>query len=110
MICLSALALTTVGCGNGEAEKQIRATMDAANRAWMKQDFERGCALHTEAARRRMDICHPIEAQAVTSFSVKEPPISKIDVDGNTAVVRRQDGGESTRMRRVEGRWLIDAG
>ncbi|RKQ93661.1 hypothetical protein C8N24_3532 [Solirubrobacter pauli] len=104
-------AFALAGCGSGEDEKQIRATLDASARAWQQQDYERACALLTEARRRDYsDVCDPSPNEAVLTLFAKESPISDIDVDGDAAVVRREDDDDTTRMRKVDGRWLIDAG
>jgi len=114
MIYLGALALAAMGCGNGEAEKRIRATLAAQERAFTKLDFHGACAQMTEAARLASPWCAEdtsgatLGNEAIVTFRVKTMKATRIDVDGDTAEVRRKDSGDTTRMRKVDGRWLID--
>lgn len=103
------LALALVACGDDAAEKQARATLERLDRAALERDYAGYCALHTEAARRELHFCEPDDDTATIVLFTKEPPISDIDVDGDTAMARREGDSEPTRLRKVDGRWLIDS-
>ena len=111
---LTLLAFAALGCGEGEAKRQIRATLAAQERVWSKLDFPGTCTHLTEAARRASEWCAEdtsgatLGNEAIVTFRVKTMKATRIDVDGDTAEVRRKDSGDTTRMRKVDGRWLID--
>ncbi|MDA0180853.1 hypothetical protein OJ997_11160 [Solirubrobacter phytolaccae] len=110
LIALALLSVACVACGDSAAdERQIRATLDASQRAWIAQDVTKACTLMTAPARRAEAPCTEREPQeaAVVLLVGKAPPITDIDVDGDTAEVHRETG-DPTRMRKLDGRWLID--
>ncbi|WP_028063754.1 hypothetical protein [Solirubrobacter soli] len=112
------------GCG-GNDEKQIRATIADEGRAYANKDWDAVCAGRTAAGRReflktslRPDAKTCAEAWtpdptdnepivAITFIPSKER-LTGIDVDGDTARAR-YSSGSVTRLRKVDGRWLIDA-
>lgn len=106
-------ALAVAGCGEDD---KIRATLDAEGRAWQRSDWDAACALRTEAARR--DFCPPVGAQTtsttlgnepIVTFRFKERSEPEIEVDGDLATVRYESDGDSVRrLRKVDGKWLID--
>ena len=112
---LTVLAFAALGCGEGEAKRQIRATLAARERAWTKLDFPGTCKHLTEAAQRASEWCAEDTSGAtlgnepIVTSHFETPKVTDIDVDGDRATVRHEDG-EPTRMLRVDGRWLIDAG
>lgn len=113
MILCAALALAATGCGDGEHQKQIRATLTAQASAYAKLDFRGACTQLTEAAQQASPWCEEDTGDAtlgnepIVTFNVRSSPISSIDVDGDTATVRREKD-EPTYMLRVGERWLID--
>ena len=102
----------------------------ASDAAWERGDFDEGCSWLTERARRRyideginshartcseayeFEAAEPdtADALAVTAEIVPlEPPrMTNIRVDGDTAVASYSNG-DRTRLRKVNGSWLIDS-
>lgn len=103
-----------VACGSAGDEKAIRATLAAYEKALTAKDFKQTCKSLTGAAQET-GFCIPVgddpalQNEAIVTFMFKVPAITEIDVDGDRAEVRHERG-EPTRMRKVDGRWLIDSG
>ncbi len=112
MFLIIVASLTVAGCGDGEKE-QIRATLDADGEAWKRQDWAAACALRTEAGRRGLCPDEPdadtvAGSEAIITFVTTDAGPPEIDVDGDRATVRYKSGS-TTRLRKVDGRWLIDS-
>ncbi|HWK27559.1 MAG TPA: hypothetical protein VNS09_13410 [Solirubrobacter sp.] len=118
------LAAAFAGCGTSEKER-VRATIAADLRAQEREDWNAVCDLRTAAGRRelvrtslRPDAKTCAEAwtlptgdnEPILSFELKsaERRLADIDVDKNVASARYDDGFVQ-RLRKVRGRWLIDA-
>jgi hypothetical protein len=123
------LLVFLAGCGASEEDK-VEAVIRASDAAWERGDFDAGCSWMTERARRRyMDeginpdarrCSEAYEFDAVETDTVgdlaataevvaSEPPrMTGIRVDGATAVASYSNG-DRTRLRKVDGRWLIDS-
>ena len=100
-------ALLLAGCGDGE--QQVRATLTADRKAGERQDWAAMCALRTEAARRELLFCTPPENESIATFLVGTDRDTDIDIDVDDAqATARYDDGSITRLRKVDGRWLID--
>ena len=110
-------ALLLAGCG-GNDEKQVRATLDAYDRAFASGDRATACALMTEAAQRELLRYDPSGCGAASTpetgeFGVSEAEIiyepgdlQRVEIDGDTAQARYDRS--VTTLRKVDGRWLID--
>jgi hypothetical protein len=113
------------GCGTGD-EKRVRATIAADLRAFESQDWNAACDLRTVAGRRELvrsslrpdaqacaDAWTPASSgnEPIVTFRFEPSPrqLSDIDVDNDVARVRYNDGSLQ-RLRKIGGRWLIDAG
>jgi hypothetical protein len=122
------LLVFLAGCGASEQEK-VAAVIRASDAAWERGDLDEGCSWMTERARRRyMDgginpharTCSEAykfdtveldaaEVGAYAEIVPSEPPrVTNIRVDGATAVASYSNG-DRTRLRKVNGRWLIDS-
>ncbi len=127
-----ALGLLVLLAGFGASEQErVAAVIRASDAAWERGDLDEGCSWMTERARRRymdeginphartcseayeFDAVEPDTAddRAYTYAEVvpSEPPrMTDIRVDGATAVASYSNG-DRTRLRKVNGRWLIDS-
>ena len=104
-------ALLLAGCG-GNDEKQVRATLDAYDRAFASGDRTTACALMTEAAQRELLRYDPSGCGAASTpepgeFGVSEAAIiyesgdlQRIDIDGDTAGPLRPLGHDPAQGRR----------
>lgn len=123
------LLVFLASCGASEQEK-VAAVIRASDAAWERGDFDEGCSWLTERARRRYideginpharTCSEPYEFEAsgsdtsgdlavVAEIVPLEPPrMTNIRVDGDTAVASYSNG-DRTRLRKVNGRWLIDS-
>jgi hypothetical protein len=122
------LLVFLAGCGASEQEK-VAAVIRASDAAWERGDLDEGCSWMTERARRRymdeginphartcseayeFDAVEPDTAHdlAYAEIVPSEPPrMTDIRVDGATAVASYSNG-ERTRLRKINGRWLIDS-
>jgi hypothetical protein len=118
--------LAVAGCG-ASSQQEIQATLRADHAAWDRGDYERACALRTEAGRREWRLLGAAPTCVAGIRRVAEPPVadlsnvtvaliaverstlrSRIRVDGDRAVVWR-GRFPTERLRKVGGRWLIDA-
>jgi hypothetical protein len=102
-------------------EEQIRATLAAYDRAFARGDHAAACALMTEPAQRELLYNDPSGCGATASpergeFGVSQAELvrevlgdlQRIEIDGDTAEARYDRS--VTTLRKVDGRWLIDAG
>jgi hypothetical protein len=112
------------GCGTSD-EERVRATIAADLRAHDRDDWNRVCALRTAAGRREFlqaslnpdaNTCAeawtpaPGGNEPIVTFEFKRPSRRVTDVDVANAVAQvRYDDGFVQRLRKVGGRWLIDA-
>ena len=122
------LLVFLAGCGASDQE-QVAAAIRASDAAWDRGDLDEGCSWMTERARRRyMDqginpharTCSEayefdaVELDTADSLAYAEivplepPRVTSIRVDGATAVASYSNG-DRTRLRKVNGRWLIDS-
>jgi hypothetical protein len=120
------VALTAAGCG-ASAQQHVAAAVRAEKAAWDRGDFEAVCAMRTEAGRREWSRLGgaPTCAEGIRRVAGSSPPDlpnvtvatlsvelssarSRIRVDGDRAIVY-SGGFPAERLRKVDGRWLIDA-
>jgi hypothetical protein len=118
------LVVAVAGCGTNERER-VRATIAAQVRGYASQDWNAVCDLRTAAGRRellrgslRPDAKTCAEAwtpasggnEPILTFNFKPPlrPLMGVDVANDVAHARYDDGSVQ-RLRKVGGRWLIDA-
>ena len=126
-IVLGQLLLFT-GCG-ASAQQEIAAVIRASDTAWERLDFDDGCSWMTERARQRYmsDAINPgartcgeayqhhavePDPDAAHSYAaavpIEPPRVTGIRVDGDIAVATYSND-DRTRLRKVDGRWLIDS-
>jgi hypothetical protein len=124
LIALIVLAAVLAGCGSSD-EKQVRATIAAELRAQAKHDWNGVCDLRTAAGQRdflrtslRPNAGSCAEAwtpapsgnEPIVTLEFKAPTRRLTDVDVEDAVATaRYDDGSLQRLRKIDGRWLIDA-
>ena len=122
------LIASLAGCGASDQQK-VAAAIRASDAAWDRGDLDEGCSWMTERARRRYmasginshartcSEAYEYEAvQADMAFGVSEaelvssepPRMTGIRVNGDIAVASYSNG-DRTRLRKVNGRWLIDS-
>jgi len=122
IVCVVVLALG--GCGAGD-EEQIRGVMQDWKEAFLSGDGERACELMTGEARREIarsglgaSGCAEAMRTARGYFDrgelaqLEEMEVRSVRVTGSTAEARSSldgDDGSPTRLRKVEGDWLIDS-
>ena len=121
--------VATAGCG-ASAQQEVAATIRASDAAWERGDLDEGCALMTERARKDLlkFSSNPVARSCREAFEVveedppprdvaylvaeiveSEPPrMTGIRVSGDTAVATYSNGRER-ELRKVNGRWLLDA-
>lgn len=123
-----AASLAPIGCSiGGDSEpqpvsgvpKEIATTVDRLERAIADEDYDQVCdRLFTEAARRRAGGAECAKQVTAAAEGVRRPKIlvEGIDVQGNRATVKVATTAEgqarlidTLRLRREDGRWLIDA-
>lgn len=95
-----------------EGEEQVRQTLEADTRAHKAFDWDAACALRTGEARRRYcpeeDESATFGNEPIATFVVTDRRPPRIEVVGDQATVR-YEGGSVTRLRRINGRWLISS-
>ena len=116
LILLAALLLA--GCGD---EDKVRAAVEAEQRALERRDWNAVCALRTDAGEREFrrgtlwpeaKTCAeaftppPNGNEPIVTFDFKSPTLREIDVDGDEATARFDDGS-THRLLKVDDRWLI---
>jgi hypothetical protein len=118
------LVVALAGCG-GNDEKRVRATIAAESRALAAEQWNAVCALRTAAGRREFlrtslrpdaktcaEAWTPAPEANEPILTVKLSPskrrLTDVDVDGDVARARYSDGSV-VRLRKVDGRWLVDA-
>jgi hypothetical protein len=126
LVSLVLVLPAAAGCGASQ-QQQVQSTLRADRAAWDRGDYEKACALRTEAGRREWSRLGAASTCAEGIRRVVDPPVadlsnvvvatiavqrstarSRIRVDGDEAVIYR--GGFSVeRLRKVDGQWLIDA-
>jgi hypothetical protein len=115
------LGLTMIalaGCGASE-ERQVRDTMDAANRAFLDGDGKKVCSLLTPETRDTVgefegDCASAIERARsnvpanVMSKAFAKTHIRSVKITGRAAVVEYEGGLHNSTLRKMAGRWLIE--
>ena len=122
------LLVAIAGCGASEQQK-VAAAIRFSDGAWDRGEVDEGCSWLTGRARREFlkDSPNPRAGSCREAFEVIEKPpslggvtllaviveyepprMTRIRVNGDSAVVTFSDG-DDRQLRKVDGRWLIDA-
>jgi ketosteroid isomerase-like protein len=126
---LAAVSIAAVGCGGSDAksdDEQIRDTVSGYAAAFADGDGKEVCDRLTERAQKEViaqgkalggdfTTCEETIKQLTSVISsadkkaLREIEVTKLTVKGDTATLQAGAGnGATTRMRKVDGEWLVD--
>jgi hypothetical protein len=129
-LCIAFAGIALAGCGDGEAdeppsqEDRVRAAAGAFADAFAVGDGERACSLMTPEARARAvedqrflgtKGCAQSISNAAQFLSeadlqrARDYKITAVTIAGDRARVVDNSAGSPTELRKLAGKWLVDA-